>query len=97
MIYEGSRYTTTEVAVEYDLTVFAERDLFKFNVEDALYHTVKQGESLSALAHKYYNNTQYWWVFLDANADKVQGVFDIEVGMQLLVPTMKAVLDAMEV
>lgn len=95
MIYEGSRYTNTELIVEDDVKVFNERNLYKFKVEDAIYHTVKQGETLSALAHKYYNSTQYWWVFLDANAEKIQGVFDITVGMNLLVPTMKAVLDAM--
>lgn len=96
MIYEGSRYTNTEILIEDDLQVFDEREIYKFKVEDAILHTIKQGETLSSLASKYYRNTQYWWVILDANADKVQGIFDVEVGMQLLIPTMKSVLEAME-
>lgn len=94
-IFEGSRYTNTILNSVGDTKFFNARKIMDFNLDDAKIHTVIQGDTLSALAHKYYNNSQLWWVFLDANKYEVTGVFDVKPGIQLIVPSYRAIQEVL--
>ena len=52
----------------------------------ARFHTVKKGETLSAIAKIYYNKAAKWTVIRDANRDKVPNPNKLRVGTRLVIP-----------
>lgn len=54
--------------------------------EDKL-HTTREGDKLTLLAHKHYNNFKLWWVIYDNNLDVLQGhPLDVPAGVILRIP-----------
>lgn len=48
------------------------------------YHPVVDGDTLSTLAYKYYQDSKYWWVIADVNV--LDWTFELEVGTILMIP-----------
>ena len=51
-----------------------------------LYITSKYGDRLDVLSHKYYKNSDLWWIIAQANHIG-KGTLLIESGIQLRIPT----------
>lgn len=93
-IYEGSRYQKTKVFITDDVSYFAKRKYFDFNLEGSVIHTVSQGETLPGIAYTYYKKPYLWWVILDVNRATVAGVFNaVKPGTQLIIPTWESVME----
>lgn len=90
MIFEGSRYTKTNLYNRDGVSVFERREMLNFNVAGAMKHTVVQSDTLSTIAHHYYGDSQLWWVILEANPH-YSCLFDIQIGDILLIPTREEV------
>jgi nucleoid-associated protein YgaU len=52
---------------------------------EALEHVLKAGDRLDTLAHRYYGDSDYWWVIAVAN--RVQDPFSLRPGTRLRVPS----------
>lgn len=84
-VFQGSRYTTTPVFVRGGSTAILEtRARFKFNLKDATYYTVVQGDTVSGIAYRQYGNAQLFWAILDANG--LQSELDLNPGDVLAIP-----------
>lgn len=65
---------------------------------DSIIHTVVGGETLDALAHRYYGREDLWWRIMDANdlypddAGSVADVrlFALRAGDRLIIPPVRA-------
>lgn len=89
-VYQGSRYTTTPVFVRGGSTAILEtRSRFKFDLTDATYYTVIEGDTVSGIAYKQYGNAQLYWAILDANY--LQSELDISPGTVLAIPPFSEV------
>lgn len=97
MLMLGSRYTRTPVT--YSPTkqslFFRTRERVQFNKKDIIQHTIVQGDNLPMLAKKYYNNSSYYWVIMDANTN-LQSEFDLVAGETLIVPSYTQVVRLIE-
>lgn len=51
---------------------------------DTLEHILSAGDRLDVMAHKYYGDSEYWWVI--ALANRIQDPFSLTVGQRLRVP-----------
>lgn len=89
-VFKGSRYTTTPVFVRGGSTAILEtRERFKFNLSDATYYTVIQGDTIDGIAYRQYGNAQLYWAILDANL--LQSELDISPGDILAIPSFAEV------
>lgn len=95
MIFKGSRYSKTDLYVRGEATVFERRELFNFNLDNSLKHTVIQSDTLHTLAKNYYGDSQLWWVLLEANP-KYSNVFDINIGDIINIPLKDEVMKLVE-
>nr|WKN38222.1 LysM peptidoglycan-binding domain-containing protein [Tunicatimonas sp. TK19036] len=50
------------------------------------YHVVQDGESLSKIAEKYYNDANRWQVIHDANQEEIENPDLIHPGQRLYIP-----------
>ncbi|MGH3166309.1 MAG: transglycosylase family protein, partial [Trebonia sp.] len=57
-------------------------------------HTVKSGDTLSAIAQRYYNSSAYWPVLYWANHSQIRYANEIQVGQVLTVPAKPAKIPA---
>lgn len=65
---------------------------------DSIIHTVVGGETLDALAHRYYGREDLWWRIMDANGlypDTGDGpadvrLFALRAGDRLIIPPVRA-------
>ena len=57
------------------------------------YHVVGENETLLTIAQKYYNSQAPWYVLADANASLIEDIFEIPVGLSLLIPDLD-IIDA---
>lgn len=96
MIYEGSRYSNTPL-INYDGKYsFEKRRLVEFDLTDSELYLVKEGDTYDGLAHEFYNNSNLWWVLLDANKDLVPGFFEgLVPGTQLNIPSQRQVQEVL--
>ena len=62
--------------------------------EDDLYIRTVDGDRLDKLAHKYYKNSDLWWIIAQANHIG-KGTMNIEPGIQIRIPSDLQVIDAM--
>lgn len=90
-IYEGSRYTKTELYNRDGLMTFKTRLRENFFLEGATIHEFTEGETLGGLADKYYGDSQLWWVILEVNSQYRLGI-DIPYGSELIIPTYEEVV-----
>lgn len=91
MIFSGSRYTNTDLYLRGEATVFERRELYNFNLDNCVKHTVIQSDTLNNLAHQYYNDSQLWWIILEANP-MYSTIFDINIGDILHIPSKDEVM-----
>jgi len=52
----------------------------------ARYYTVEPGDTLAAIARKFYNSTSRWKDLQDANYNQLGGKVDLKPGMKLIIP-----------
>ncbi len=91
-VYRDSRYINTPLYImDNEFPVLGIRMRYKFNLENAVYHTVIQGQSLDTIAHMYYNNSQLGWAIMDANP-KYQCELEIKAGDVLCIPPYEEVV-----
>ncbi len=58
-------------------------------------HALRLGERLDTIAHRYYGDSDYWWVI--ALANRIQDPFSLTVGQRLRIPTdVKSILDKVQ-
>lgn len=91
MIYEGSRFTKTDMYDRNGTLLFKNRERFTFGMKNAVIHRFVEGDSLDGLAYKYYGNTQLWWAILDCNP-KYRCEIDIPYGAELIIPALEEVM-----
>lgn len=67
------------------------RNPLNLTSENSLKHTVVAGETLPAIAYKYYGKSSLYWVIMDANPTLMH-IFDISAGDVLNVPSYSQVV-----
>lgn len=92
MIFKGSRYSNTPMYNRDEATIFERRELYNFNLENSIKHTVMQKDNLSSLAYQHYGDAQLWWVILEANPS-YSSIFDINVGDIIIIPSKEEVMN----
>lgn len=85
-IYEGSRYTHTNLYRRDDKEVFEFRERVEFNLEDSLIYEFIEGDTIDGLAHVYYGDSHLRWVILEANK-QYNFEQDIRPGDELILPS----------
>lgn len=90
MIYQGSRYTNTDLYDRKGTLTFKHRNRFTFGLKDSTIHVFSEGDTLDGLAVKYFGNPQLWWVILDTNP-KFRCELDINYGQELVIPNFEEV------
>ena len=56
------------------------------------FHTTRDGEKLSILAHKFYQDFRLWWMIYDNNLDVLLGhPMDVPAGVVLRIPALAKV------
>ena len=94
-IFSGSRYINTPIyARNGDEYIFDIRQRYNFNLDNAEYHTVIQGETADSIAYSYYGHANLSWAILDAN--KLMSELDIQAGMVLVIPPYEQVVSVSE-
>ena len=49
--------------------------------------TVKFGDRLDILAHRYYNNSSLWWIIAQANPDNIRrDSYSVSAGLEIRIP-----------
>jgi phage tail protein X len=92
-LYLGTRYTRTGI---YDPNsqgkpILEIREKAQFNLNNATYYTVIEGDTVDGIAYKQYGNAQYYWAILDANPNYMSEL-DIEPGDVIAIPSLDEVL-----
>lgn len=54
---------------------------------DDSYYTVKEGDRLDLIAHRFLGDARLWWVVAEYN--DIRWFFDIEVGQELRMPSFE--------
>lgn len=91
MIFTGSRYSKTKVYKRNGAVIFKNRATASFDEKKCTLYTFCTGDTLDVLASKYYNDSNLWWVILDANP-KYYTELDIVVGDSILIPNKAEVV-----
>ena len=96
MVFKGSRYTRTPAYIKQGETLVLEmRERVKFDLSNATYYTVVQGDTLDGIAYKEYGNAQYYWAIMDANP-QYQSEIEIKAGDILCIPPFEEVVKVSE-
>lgn len=93
-IYEGSRYSNTEIYVDINRNytkTLSLRDRFNINLTGSFTYTVVQGDTIDSIAYKVYGNAQLWWAILDVNTQYMSEL-DISAGDILVIPAYSEVV-----
>ena len=94
-VYQGSRYIKTPLYPRGDTLVFGIRSRNHFDLTDATYYTVVQGDTIECIAYKQYGNAQLWWAIMDANP-QYQSELEIQAGDILCIPPFDEVVKVSE-
>lgn len=96
MVFKGSRYTRTPAYIKQGETLVLEmRERVKFDLSNATYYTVVQGDTIDGIAYKEYGIAQYYWAIMDANPT-IQSELEINPGDVLVIPPYSEVVKALE-
>lgn len=71
------------------------RKTFNVTPENSIKHTVKAGETIPALAYKYYKKASLYWVIMNANPTLMH-IFDVKAGDVLNIPSYSQVVKLFE-
>lgn len=94
-LYKGSRYIRTPLYPRGETLVFGIRRRNKFNLSEATYYTVVQGDTIDGIAYRQYGNAQLWWAIMDANP-QYQSELEIKAGDVLCIPPFEEVVRVSE-
>lgn len=77
--------------IEYDDgTLSLEREIKVYPKQPGdKYEWTKEGDTLTNLAGKYYNNSKYWHVLADANEELQDLIFDLPPGIYYRIPSIE--------
>lgn len=95
MLFQGSRYLNTLLYENRETPILGIRRRYKFDLTNAVYYTVIQGDTLDGLAFKYYQNSQLYWAILDANP-QYQSELEIKAGDIICIPPYEEVVRVSE-
>jgi nucleoid-associated protein YgaU len=93
MIFQGSRYATTEVIAALDARGATTRalDLRRIpSTPGVLEHVVVEGERLDQLAQRFYGDPLKSWLILDANPEELNPLLLLRPGRRIKVPQNRA-------
>lgn len=91
-VYKDSRYTKTPAYVRRGETlVLSIRDRSNFDLSNATFYTVVQGDTIDGIAFRQYGNAQLWWAIMDANPI-YQSEVEIKPGDVLVIPPFEEVV-----
>ena len=94
-VFSGSRYIHTPIyARRGQQYIFDIRNKYEFNLENADYYTVVQGDTIDGIAYKAYGNANLYWAILDSN--KLMSELDLVPGMVLVIPPYEQVVSVSE-
>jgi nucleoid-associated protein YgaU len=89
MIFQGSRYATTEVIAVLDGRGATARALALRGIPPTpgvLEHVVVEGERLDQLAQRFYGDPLKSWLILDANPEELDPLLLLRPGRRIKVP-----------
>ena len=91
-MFKDSRYTKTSAYVRQgNNLILSIRNRNYFNLDNATFYTVVQGDTIDGIAYRQYGNAQLWWAIMDANP-KYQSEIDIKPGDVLTIPSYDEVV-----
>ena len=94
-VYQGSRYIQTPLYAVGEALAIGIRARNHFDLTNATYYTVIQGDTIDAIAYKQYGNAQLWWAIMDANP-VYQSELDIKAGDTICIPPFEEVVKVSE-
>lgn len=89
MIFQGSRYATTELMEGYLPRTLASRRIPE--TPGVIEHIVMQGERLDHLATRFYGDAEKYWLILDANPDALDPFELLQPGRRIHIPQNRMV------
>jgi phage tail protein X len=91
-VFQGSRYTSTSAHYRNgDALILDIRTRRVFDMTNATYYTVVEGDTLDGISYNQYGKASMMWALLDANP-KFQSELDIKPGDVLAIPPLSEVL-----
>ena len=94
-VFKGSRYIQTSLYRFNFTPILSIRRRNHFNLSEAVYYTVLQGDTIDGIAYKHYGNSQLWWAIMDANP-QYQSELEIKAGDILCIPPFEEVVKVSE-
>ena len=95
-VFKDSRYTKTSAYVRRGETlVLSIRDRMIFDLSNATFYTVVQGDTIDGIAYRQYGNAQLWWAIMDANP-KYQTELEVKPGDIIVIPPFDEVVKSIE-
>ena len=90
-VFEGSRYILSPLYQRGSTMLLEPREKANFNLDNATYYTVIEGDTIEGIAYRQYGNAQLYWAIMDANKQYMSEL-EIKPGDQLLIPAYSEVV-----
>ena len=90
MFFKGSRYQKVDTHTITDAKgriVKYKRIRFIPETPATMQHTMLQGERLDLVAHRYYRDTELFWLICDANKTMLPDELVAQEGRRILIPS----------
>lgn len=71
---------------EGDQSLHRDRIIHREDLEDRI-HTVKQGDTLTSIAFRYYKKPKLWFLIADVN--DIENPLCLKIGIDLIIPNYK--------
>lgn len=91
-VYEGSRYTNTNVYLREGRETLEIRKRKEFSLVGGTSHRFIEGDTISNLAYEIYGDTHLQWVILEANK-QYSSELDIKYGDVIQIPSYSEVVN----
>lgn len=92
MLFKGTRYTNTQAYIRDGGALIVDiRTQAEFDLKNATYYTVVEGDTIDGIAYKQYGNATLWWAIMDANP-RFQHEIEIKPGDLIAIPSYEEVL-----
>ena len=79
---------TEPYVYEYD-EYYEEEDIIEDEPVEVQTYKVKEGDTLSHIAQRFYSKASKWTVIYEANADKIKNPDRLKVGTELIIPPLE--------
>lgn len=95
-VFQGSRYVKTPAYIRQGKTlILSIRNRNNFDLSNATFYTVVQGDTIDGISYSQYGNAQLWWAIMDANPI-YQSEIEIKPGDVLVIPPFDEVVRVSE-